>query len=253
MKYCACIRFVGTEFHGFQVQPDKRTVMSELMAGLEQTFGQPVKITGCSRTDAGVHALKFYITVEVENSTLPPEKLPIAAIPYMPKDLSVMKAWMCDEDFHPRYSAHGKTYRYTVINEKVPDPFLSDLAWYLPRKLPKDALFSIREAMKYLVGKHDFSAFMANGSDVTDTVRTVTDLHVETDGSKLDFYISADGFLYNMVRIIVGTLIEVGFGRFAPSDVAKMVEGKNRKLAGMTAPAQGLYLYDVSYENGLFK
>ena len=247
MKYFAKIKYLGGGFHGFQVQPGLRTVQGELNEALRLAIGSECKITGCSRTDAGVHANEFCITVENELATIPPEKLPIAVSRFLPPDLSLFYAKECDKDLHPRYDVIGKEYLYKIKNQKIYDPFLYGRAWFLPRTITDDGIDRMRRGAEHIIGKHDFSAFMAEGSDTEDTVREVTYLNIEKSGDDITFKIFADGFLYNMVRIIVGTLTEVAFGRFEPDDIAKIIESRDRKNAGMTAPAEGLYLNRVDY------
>ncbi len=247
MKYFAKIKYLGTEFHGFQVQPDKRTVQGELCTALELAFGSPCKVTGCSRTDAGVHANEFCITVENDYGSIPADKLPVAVARYLPVDLSLYYARECDESFHPRYDVVSKEYLYVIRNEKVYDPFLYGRAWFLPREITDDALERMCEAAKLIVGKKDFSTFMSPGSDITDTVRTVHYLEIEKEKTEIRIKIAADGFLYNMVRIIVGTLIEVAYNRLSPDEIDNLISSHDRTRAGMTAPADGLYLNKVSY------
>lgn len=247
MKYFAKIKYLGTAFHGFQVQPGLRTVQGELNEALRLATGSECRITGCSRTDAGVHANEFCITVENEHATIPPEKLPIAVSRFLPEDLSLFFAKECDSGFHPRYDVIGKEYIYKIKNQKIYDPFLYGRAWFLPREITDEGLERMRQGAEHIIGKRDFSAFMAEGSDTTDTVRFVSYLNIEKVGDDITVSIFADGFLYNMVRIIVGTLVEVAFGRFEPSDIAKIIASKDRKNAGMTAPAEGLYLNRVDY------
>lgn len=247
MKYLAKIKYLGTDFHGFQVQPEKRTVQGELCAALEKTLGVPCLVTGSSRTDAGVHANEFVITVSAEGATVPPERLPLAAARFLPPDIAVFHAEECDENFHPRYAAKSKEYLYLIENKKVADPFLHGRTWFLPRIISENGIILMREASKHIIGSHDFSAFMADGSDVKDTRRDVKYLTVEKTDGLIKIHICADGFLYNMVRIIVGTLTEVAFGRFKPSDIADIINSRVRKNAGPTAPPEGLYLNKVNY------
>lgn len=247
MKYFAKIKYLGTAFHGFQVQPDKRTVQGELCRALSEATGSPCKVTGCSRTDAGVHANEFCLTVESEGATVPPEKLPLAVARFLPEDLSLFYAKECDDDFHPRYDVKEKEYLYRIINKPIYDPFEYGRAWFLPRFIDEEKIALMNLAAKQIVGKHDFSAFMSEGSDTEDTVRNVTSLTVEKKGDLIEVRIRADGFLYNMVRIIVGTLTEVAYGRFTPERVGEIVESRDRKNAGMTAPPEGLYLNSVIY------
>ncbi len=247
MKYFAKIKYIGTDFHGFQVQPGCRTVQGELSSALEQAIGSECKITGCSRTDAGVHANTFCITVENENATVPPEKLPLAVARFLPPDLSLYYAEEADASFHPRYSVKSKEYLYRIRNTRISDPFDYGRVWLLNPPISDLALQKMKAAAEYIVGKKDFSAFMAEGSDVTDTVREVFYLKIERCGDYIEIRICADGFLYNMVRIIVGTLTEVAFGRILPEELEEIIKSGNRKNAGMTAPAAGLYLNRVSY------
>lgn len=248
MKYFAKIKYLGTGFHGFQVQPNKRTVQGELSSSFERAFGRAVKITGCSRTDSRVHANEFCITVEAEGLSVPPEKLPLAMAEFLPEDICLFFAKECDCDFHPRYDAVGKEYVYRILNSKVCDPFEVNRAWFLPRTITDDGLERMRCAACHLLGEHDFSSFMSSGSDVEDTVRCVEYIDISRNGDIIEFRICANGFLYNMVRIIVGTLAEVAFGRFSPDDMKVVIDAKNRNRAGMTAPPDGLYLNCVNYK-----
>ncbi len=247
MKYLVKIKYLGTDFHGFQVQPDKRTVQGELNAALDLCFGVPCRVTGCSRTDAGVHANEFVLSVENDGGTVPPEKLPLAAARFLPPDLSVYYAEICSEKFHPRYDAVSKEYLYRIYNSRVSDPFEHGRSWFLPRVISEKGISLMREAAKAIEGRHDFSAFMSEGSDATDTVRCVKYVKIDKKDEIIEIRIAADGFLYNMVRIIVGTLSEVAFGRFTLEDVGRIIESKNRNLAGPTAPPEGLYLNKVNY------
>lgn len=248
MKYFAKIKYLGTNFSGFQVQPDKRTVQGELCSAADAVFGEPCRVTGCSRTDGGVHANEFCLTIENENGTIPPDKLPLAIARFLPEDISLFYAKECDSSFHPRYDAIGKEYLYRILNTKVQNPFEVHRAWFLPRLISPEGIDRMKLASKYILGKHDFSTFMAAGSDTNDTVRTVNYINIERNGDIIEFRIHADGFLYNMVRIIIGTLTEVAFGRFAPRDIRMMIESRDRTSAGMTAPADGLYLNRVDYK-----
>ena len=247
MKYFAKIKYLGTSFHGFQVQPGLRTVQSELSDGLSKVFGEIPRVTGCSRTDAGVHANEFCVKIESDMATVPPEKLPIAVSRFLPPDLSLFYAEECAEEFHPRYDVVSKEYLYRIKNRKIYDPFDYGRAWFLPRNITCEGLSRMREAAKYIIGKKDFSAFMSEGADTEDTVREVYYLEIDNDEDEIDVRICADGFLYNMVRIIVGTLVEIAYGRFAPDYIEEIIASCDRKKAGMTAPPEGLYLNKVKY------
>ncbi len=247
MKYFAKIKYLGTDFHGFQVQPSLRTVQGELCRALSEAFGVECKVTGCSRTDRGVHANEFCLTIENEGGTIPADKLPMAVARFLPEDLSLFYAKECESDFHPRYDVKEKEYLYRIINSRIYDPFEYGRAWFVPRLITDEMVSKMNEAAKHFIGKQDFSSFMAEGSDVEDTVRCVTSLSVKRTGELIELRISADGFLYNMVRIIVGTLLEVAYGRFSPEDVREIIDARDRSRAGMTAPPEGLYLNSVKY------
>lgn len=249
MKYFAKIKYLGTHFHGFQVQPEKRTVQGELCAALECAFGLPCKVTGCSRTDSGVHANEFCITVENMGGTIPADKLPVAVSRFLPEDISLFYAKECDADFHPRYDVVGKEYLYRIYNSSVQDPFEHGRSWFLSRIISDEGLERMRFAAKQFLGKRDFSTFMSTGSDVTDTVRKIEYLSVDKKDNIIEIRVFADGFLYNMVRIIVGTLVEVGFGRILPENIPDIISSCDRSFAGMTAPPEGLYLNKVKYKN----
>ena len=247
MKYFAKIKYLGSAFHGFQVQPTDRTVQGELSGALVLALGTPVKVTGCSRTDAGVHANEFCVLIESDGATVPANKLPVAVARYLPPDLSLYYAEEAIEGFHPRYDVKMKEYLYRIKNSPVSDPFDYGRVWLFTHKITDDGFEKMKAAAQYIVGKHDFQTFMSEGSDVVDTVRNVFYVDVSKNGEYIDIRISADGFLYNMVRIIVGTLISVALGRTPPDDMPKIIESKDRTKAGMTAPPEGLYLNKVIY------
>jgi tRNA pseudouridine38-40 synthase len=204
-------------------------------------------VTGCSRTDSGVHANEYCVLIEAANSTVPKEKLPVALKSFLPADISLFYAELCNNNFHVRYDAKFKEYLYIIRNAKVANPFLHDRCWLLPRIISDVGLEKMRLASKSFLGEHDFSSFMAEGSSVTDTKRCVYSLDIEREDDLIKIRIRANGFLYNMVRIIVGTLTEVAFGRIEPGDIMGIIDSKNRSLAGPTAPASGLYLNKVEY------
>jgi tRNA pseudouridine38-40 synthase len=247
MRYFAKIEYLGTGFHGFQVQPTERTVQGTLCDALAEALGCKASVTGCSRTDAGVHANEFCLVIDSPGATVPADKLPVAIARFLPNDLSLFWAKECDKTFHPRYDVKEKEYLYRIMNQKVYDPFEYGRAWFLPRDIDDVRLKKMNLAATHFIGKMDFSAFMAEGSDVVDTVRNVTHLSVERQGNLIEIKIRADGFLYNMVRIIVGTLVDVAYGRFKPDDIPEIIKSGDRKKAGMTAPAEGLYLNRVFY------
>ena len=246
MKYFAKIKYLGTHFHGFQVQPNERTVQGELCRALVEALGCDVRVTGVSRTDGGVHANEFCITIE-SSSTVPPERLPLAVARFLPPDLSLYFAEECRGDFHPRYDAKSKEYLYRIINSPIYDPFEYGRAWFIPKPISDEAVSLMRKAGEYMVGEHDFSAFMSEGSDVTDTVRNLFYVDISKLDRLIEIRVSANGFLYNMVRIIVGTLLDVANKRTSPEEIKAIISSRDRSRAGMTAPACGLYLNKVIY------
>ncbi|MBR3878663.1 MAG: tRNA pseudouridine(38-40) synthase TruA [Clostridia bacterium] len=252
MKLFLKLKYVGTDFCGYQVQKDKRTVQGELTRAARELFSYECDVTGCSRTDSGVHANTFCVTVakKGENDIITDIdviKIPRAMSAHLPDDISVFEASLVDSDFHPRYDVKYKEYVYRIYNGNVRDPFEMNRSLYLPQTLSEDAIARMKEAAGHFVGQHDFSAFMAQGSQVESTVRNVVYADVAREGDIITFKVSADGFLYNMVRIMVGTLISVGLGKIQPSDIPEIILSGNRERAGMTAAAHGLYLNKVIY------
>ncbi len=249
MKYLCKIRYVGTHFCGFQVQPGKRTVQGVLTDAVRTVFETDVRVTGCSRTDSGVHADGFCLTLEPADGVLriPCEKLGVALQPHLPPDLSLYEARLVGDGFHPRYDAISKEYKYLIFHEKVMNPFLKNRVWQAPHSFVPDALSRMNEGLSHLIGTHDFSAFRSEGSPTLSPVRTVHSCAVKQEGSLYTLSVSADGFLYNMVRIITGTAVAIAAGRIMPDDVSRILARGVRSSAGATAPADGLYLSRVIY------
>lgn len=247
MKYLAIIKYLGTDFHGFQVQPNSRTVQGTLTGAAKSCLGCAVKITGCSRTDSGVHANEFCVTLEADSISVPADKLPVAMQRFLPKDLAVISAEPCDDDFHPRYSIKSKEYLYRIKNNRIYDPFEVGRVWFVPQNIDDESFAKMRSAAEFIPGYRDFASFMAADSGIEDTRRTVHYLSVDRKDDFIEIRICADGFLYNMVRIIVGTLIDVAFGRIDPSSMPEIISSRDRSRAGTTAPADGLYLNKVNY------
>ncbi len=249
MKRLLVLSYLGTNYCGFQVQPNGETVQGALCKAAERIFASECLITGCSRTDSGVHANEYLATVEHgDASRIPDEAVPRAMNTYLPPDISVRRCVSVEDDFSIRRRVSGKEYVYMIWNGEVRDPFLSDRAYFYFRPLDLDRM---REAAALFPGTHDFGAFMASGSDIVDTVRTITDLRIESQGSLIRIYVSADGFLYNMVRIIVGTLLEVSEGRITRERLLRAIEGGCREDAGRTAPPEGLYLNRVFLDTAI--
>lgn len=249
MKILLRLSFVGTAYCGWQAQNNGNSIQEKLTLAATQLFGFTCDVTGCSRTDSGVHANEFCATVSRHGqssleTTVPLEKIPRAINTFLPEDISVYSAVAVEDDFHPRYDVKYKEYAYYIYTRAERDAFRSGRVWHYPKSLDIDAM---SEAAKHFVGKYDFAAFMAQGSKIVDTVRTVNHAEVKRDGDLVIFKVSADGFLYNMVRIMVGTLISVGEKKTSPSEIEKIIKCLDRKAAGITAPACGLYLNRVVY------
>ncbi len=250
VKYLMKLRYVGTAFCGSQIQPNVRTVQGVLNDAFEALFGVRCRVTSCSRTDSGVHARAASLTVELPDGTtpIPAEKLPLAVAPHLPGDVAVFDAELRPDDFHVRHDVKEKEYVYLVHNGTVRDPHLEHRAWFYPTPIDETGLARMQAALPHLLGEHDFAAFMAQGSPVATTVRTLTYFGVVREGETLRFTVRGDGFLYNMVRILVGTLVEVAAGRIAPDEIPAVIASCDRRRAGMTAPPDGLYLNRVMYD-----
>ncbi len=252
MKILLNISYLGSGYCGYQVQRNAPTVQQRLNEATRALFGFDCDIVGCSRTDKGVHADMFCATVSKKGESdiecsIPAEAIPLALNRFLPDDICVKEAKFVDEGFHPRYDVKYKEYVYKIFNSPIPDPFLSGRVWHYPRPITDGDLKRMILAAAYFVGEHDFSSYMASGSSVKNTVRNVMEATVEREGDIITFRISANGFLYNMVRIMTGTLIGVAEGKIEPEDVPTITEARDRKRAGVTAPPDGLYLHKVVY------
>lgn len=252
MKLLLKISFLGTNYNGYQVQPDKPTVQQSLNEAAKRIFGFDCDIVGCSRTDSGVHANEFFACVSKkgENSiecTIPMESVPLAFNSVLPDDIAVIGASTVDSDFHPRYGVKYKEYIYKIWNSPIKDPFGYDRSYHSPKRFSDESIAKMDLAAKRFCGRHDFSSFMAQGSKIVDAHREVKYASVTRDGDIIIFKVAADGFLYNMVRIMVGTLLLVAQGKLEPEDIDSIIESRDRKNAGSTAPACGLYLNKVEY------
>ncbi len=239
------LRYDGTAYHGWQVQPNATTVQEKLQDAVEAVTGVRAGVTGCSRTDAGVHADMFCCAIDTA-SALRGDKLASALNFHLPPDIAVYAVREVTADFHPRYHACGKRYVYRIWNGTQRHPVYDNYALHRKGRLNEELLN--RAAAEY-IGTHDFAAFCAAGSDVQDTVRTVRDCRVERQGDLVLFSVEADGFLYNMVRIMVGTLLEIADGRMSPQAIPAILASGARENAGPTAPAKGLCLQEVFYED----
>ncbi len=246
MKILLEISYLGTPFAGYQVQPAKLTVQSALQDAIERIYGKRYAVKGCSRTDAGVHARRFYATFDTEKS-ISEASIPRALNSALHPCISVLSARVVPDGFHVRHDVLWKEYEYLILARQSPDPFLSGRAWHFPKPLLADAVERMNSAATAFVGRHDFAGFMSQGSDIADTVREIKHLLIERDGDIYRIRVAADGFLYNMVRIITGTLVDVARGKIQPSEMADIIESRDRSRAGMTAPPDGLYLNKVVF------
>ena len=232
------VAYDGTDFHGWQVQPGVRTVEGELNTCLSELLGAEVQVIGASRTDAGVHALGNLAVFDTE-SYIPAEKFAYALNCKLPSDVKVQKSEEVAADFHPRKCDSVKTYEYHIDSGEFPMPINSRYAYYTYHTPDVELM---REAAKYIVGEHDFKSFCSVHTQAETTVRTVYAVDVEQTGREIVIRVSGSGFLYNMVRIIAGTLLEAGMGKYEPSKVAWMIEQCDRTVAGPTLPPEGLRL-----------
>ncbi len=238
------IAYDGTDYHGWQVQPNGITVQQAVQDAIEKIIQKREKIIGCSRTDSGVHANNFCFNFKTE-SDIVPYRFVGAMNAVLPDDIAVKNCVEVSESFHARYDCTGKEYIYKIWNSPQRNPFLQNR--YFHYKKPLDADY-LNEAAQAYVGKHDFSAFCSAGTSVEDFVRTVEYAKVVRDGDEVAFIVKADGFLYNMVRIMVGTLLEVAEGKIEAGSIGDIINSLERDMAGRTAPAHGLYLNKVFYQ-----
>ena len=238
------LAYDGTRYHGWQIQENAVTVQQVFQEALCKVTGRQEDLKACSRTDTGVHAREFCVSLKTE-SPIPEERLVAALNHYLPQDMAVRSCQRVGEDFHARYSCKGKEYCYEIWNHPVREPFLAGRAlhyWY-----PIDEAL-LDQAARHYLGSHDFSSFCTlDKRERGDLTRRVFTSRVERRGDLVVFTVGADGFLYNMVRIMVGTLLRVQQGKFSPEDIPRILEAKDRKAAGPTAPACGLYLNRVFY------
>lgn len=243
-RYKCIISYDGSGFSGYQVQPNKRTVQSQIENTLAKIHkGSHVKIAASGRTDAGVHAKGQVIHFESPLS-LPADKWELALNSMLPDDISVLSVENADSSFHARFDASGKEYRYFLNQSPKRDPFQRNYAFHYPFPLN---LTAMRKASAYLLGTHDFSSFCSARTEVEDKVRTIETIEILQEEERVSFRFVGNGFLYNMVRILVGTLIEVGSGKRQPEEIVEILEKRDRRYAGKTAPGQGLYLWKVVY------
>lgn len=247
MRILLELSYLGSAYYGWQIQPDVPTVQGEINRALSVLYGCEILTQGSSRTDRGVHAKSFFCHFDTDRS-FDISRLPMALNANLPRDISVHSARVVDEDFHARFNVKCKTYEYLIWNNPTRSAFYSDRAlhwWYGADVEAMD------KAAKALCGTHDFAAFKAQGSPVETTVRTIFDAGVERDGDFIKIHVTGDGFLYNMVRIIVGTLLYMARGKLSFDAMPELIESLDRTKTGPTVGPEGLYLVKTEYENGI--
>jgi tRNA pseudouridine38-40 synthase len=250
IRFKLTLAYDGAAYHGWQSKKDGSAVQNRVEAALARLFASAPRVESSSRTDSGVHAwgMVAHVDIPFAEYHLPSGKLALALNALLPDDIRVRSAVRVAGNFHARFDALGKQYRYQVWNAPVMDPLRRNLAWHVPRALD---LAAMREAAALFVGRHDFRSFTANrGVVLEDAVRTLTRCEIRKQGPQLAFVIEGGGFLYKMCRGIVGTLVQVGEGKFPPETVSTMLEKKDRRAAGVNAPAHGLMLWKVFYPGG---
>jgi len=238
------IAYDGTAYHGWQTQLNKVTIQETIEKALSIVMKQKIDLTGSGRTDGGVHALGQVANFKADTK-IPEDKIKIALNANLPPDIRILESVDVDMSFNARFDALDKTYMYQIYNDRVGNPFYSRYSCFIPQSLDIDKM---KEALKLIKGTHDFKGFMASGSYVKTTVRTIYDTELIKEENLLKLYIKGDGFLYNMVRIIAGTLIDIGKGIKSIDCIEDALINKNRKVLGQTAPPQGLFLMKVNYK-----
>ena len=237
------IEYDGKGFNGWQKQPTKLNIQGEIEKAIFEITGEEVSLTASGRTDAGVHALGQVANFKTETK-IPIEKIAKAINSKLKKSIVIKSAEEVDEKFHSRYSVHSKTYRYIINNSENGTAIYRDLEYHFPYKLDEEKM---NKAIKFFEGEHDFKGFKASGTSSKSSVRTIYEGKVWREGEKVIIELTGNGFLYNMVRIISGTLLEVGMGKISPEEIPNIIDSKNRKEAGKTLPPRGLYLVKVDY------
>lgn len=237
------LQYDGTAYHGWQTQENAITVQATVENVIKKLTGTKPQLVGCGRTDTGVHAKKYICNFKSETS-IPCDKLPYALNSHLPGNIVCTHAEYADRNFDSRKSAKGKTYTYLIANSQYRNVFYTTRAWHYRYKLDIEEM---RKAARHFLGTHDFIGFAASGFTVKTTVRTITDIKIDSNGDIISISVTGNGFLYNMVRIIAGTLVFAGNGKIKPEDIPDIIASKERKRAGITAPACGLYLTEVFY------
>ena len=238
------LMFDGSRYHGWQVQKSVLTLAGTLETALFKLLGHPVKVHGCGRTDAGVHAERYCFNFKAATN-IPPERLPFALNSFLPHDIAVQDAVYVPDDFDANLSCIKKEYTYRIFHSRIRDPFFSDRVFFYPQK-PDTAL--MRSAAQHFVGTHDFASVRSVGTETKTTIRTVYWYEIEELGRIIELKVCANGFLYNMARAMAGTLIYVSEGKISPDELPRLLEAKDRRLTGPTVPPGGLYLTRIWYD-----
>ncbi len=240
------LTYEGTAYHGWQVQKKDVTIGQTMEEAAAAIVGHPVKMTGCGRTDAGVHAKKYVANFRT-TSTIPVDRLPYAMNTHLPEDIVVTNAMEVHEDFNAIGSCVRKEYTYLIYNSRIRDPFYVNRAWFYPKHLDEDIM---QQAASQFVGTHDFAAVRSVGTDVTSTVRTVYYYNVERKGDLIELKVCANGFLYNMARAMAGTVVYAAEGKIKPEEIGALLAAGDRTAAGPTVPPGGLYMTQLWYDDG---
>ncbi|SJZ98998.1 tRNA pseudouridine(38-40) synthase TruA [Selenihalanaerobacter shriftii] len=244
MRYFkAIVEYDGTNYHGFQRQPNAITIQEVLESSLHILTKEEIKIIGASRTDSGVHACGQVINFETK-TPIPIQRIRYAWNNCLPDDILIREVKEVDDEFHARYYSKGKIYEYHILNKELPSTFKRNYSYHIRKKLDSASML---KAAQYLVGTHDFSSFRASGCGANTTVRTINSFKINRIENNIICRVDGSGFLYNMIRIMVGTLLEVGFNKLQVKEVKEILEAKDRTEAGPTAPAHGLRLIKVKY------
>lgn len=238
------LRYDGSRYHGWQVQKNAITVAQTMEEALAKVCGERVKLTGCGRTDAGVHALRYCANF-YSDCTVPVDRMPLALNSRLPDDIAVVDAVEVPDDFNAIGSCVKKEYVYKILNSRIPDPFLADRVCFYPQRLD---ISLMQAAARAFEGTHDFKAVRSEGTQTKTTVRTVYWCRAEKDGDLITVSICANGFLYNMCRAMVGTMVYASYGKLIPEEIPALLEKRDRRLTGPTMPPQGLYLNRVWYD-----
>lgn len=239
------LKYDGAAYHGWQVQKNARTVAQTIETAAAGVVGHPVHLTGCGRTDAGVHA-RVYVANFRTTSSIPCDRIPYALNTHLPNDIVVYDAREMHEGFNAIGSCAKKEYTYQIYNTRMRDPFYVSRAWFYPKHLDESIM---QEAASQFVGTHDFAAVRSVGTDVKSTVRTVYHFNVTRENELISLRVCANGFLYNMVRAMVGTVVYAAEGKIKPQDIGRILDEGNRTAAGPTVPACGLFLSQLWYQD----